>query len=465
VLVAAVVATLGAASVAQASVNSQVPTLSGAVSTGNTYDPRAVFFDVTGAIPLQGVVLTITQLGGAATTTTVNATADGTGIAHNLTPSPQLAAGEYAATAHTVDAGGTASAESAPVTFFVSLAEPVIAAIGGQPAFYRESLNQSVETVTVSGVVAGADVKLYAGSEKTGDTALLGEQTAAGGTVDFQASGLPEGYGVLYATQTVPMNGTPVTSAAGELEIRVTTTAPHVSSEDVADGGTTADSQPSFEATGASPDGWSGGSGAEFVVKQGARTIVTSLPGGTDGGGDAGWQPETPLADGTYTVTALSVDDTGHVNTAAPSNIYTFTVDTSVPACSPNCSQQGGSGDPTPPVASNPPVTTTPPVNPTPPTKTAPPAKLVISGTLTARHPVTVTLTVTKPGPVVLKLIGKVHGKTKVIGTVTVRATRAGSVSYRLTTRFDGHRLSKGAYTLIAKVPVGKTLQTKLNVR
>ena len=111
-----------------------------------------------------------------------------------------------------------------------------------------------------------------------------------------------------------------------------------------------------------------------------------------------------------------------------------------------------------PPPTQQPPTVTPPVSNPSQP-------PLVNSHTLTAHHPVRVTVTAPKSGKVTLTLTGKVHGKTTVIGTVTVNAGKAGQVSYKMTTKFAGHKLAKGAYTLTAKAPGGKTRSAKLNVR
>ena len=91
---------------------------------------------------------------------------------------------------------------------------------------------------------------------------------------------------------------------------------------------------------------------------------------------------------------------------------------------------------------------------------------------MSAGHPVKVGFKVDKPGTVTITLTKKikttvkqkvkikVKGKTtvvtktvnktvtKVVGTVKVQVKKAGQGSYTLTTKFGGHKLPKGDYTV-----------------
>jgi hypothetical protein len=62
-----------------------------------------------------------------------------------------------------------------------------------------------------------------------------------------------------------------------------------------------------------------------------------------------------------------------------------------------------------------------------------------------------------------------VHGKSTVVGTVLVKVTKPGKHSIKLSTRFAGHTLGKGAYTLSLQTGTGKNtskaVTTKLHVR
>ncbi len=333
----------------------------------NVVDAPASFF-IYSAIPSKNVKLNITQLGGSASAI-AQAPADNNGYIYSMAPSSPLAPGEYQATAATIDAQGIASDPSSPQTFYVAPAQPAITAIDGQPVSENATVNDGNPDLSLSGVRAGADVKLFT-LDENGNPVQVGEQTAAtGGSLVVRASGLADGPVSLYATQTIDENGTPVSS-----------------------------------------------------------------DGSTD--------QYTPYA---VAAAKLAIN----VNTAPGSG--------------------GNGGDPTPPANPTPQANPTAPVNPTPPANLKPPVTptrpLVSSGTLTASHPVTVTVTAPKSGKVTLTLTGKVHGKTKVIGTVTVKASKAGQVGYKLTTRFAGHKLAKGAYTLTAKAPGAKPRSARVNVR
>jgi hypothetical protein len=158
-----------------------------------------------------------------------------------------------------------------------------------------------------------------------------------------------------------------------------------------------------------------------------------------------------PMAQGVHTITASVTDPAGNTSTASEQ----LTVDTVAPA-------------PTAPVsAPNPPVTTPVPQAPTapvsapnPPVSTpvpqAPTRVIVSSHTLTVRHPIEVNFTLTNAATVQLKLVETVRGKTKTIGTVTIKEHKAGKHSYKLTDRFAGHKLNKGTYQLTVETTSGK---------
>jgi len=105
------------------------------------------------------------------------------------------------------------------------------------------------------------------------------------------------------------------------------------------------------------------------------------------------------------------------------------------------------------------------------PTPTPPPPKTVSvsSHTLRNGHPVQVDFRLSKPGTVTVKLLRTVNGKTRVVSTVTITFTNAGRHNIKVTTRFAGHKLGKGSYTLSLQSGKGtktsKPFDTKLNVR
>jgi hypothetical protein len=160
--------------------------------------------------------------------------------------------------------------------------------------------------------------------------------------------------------------------------------------------------------------------------------------------------PGVPMGLGVRTVTASVTDPAGNTSTATEQ----LTV-APAPAAAP-----------TPPVPTpTPPISTPKPV----PAPQAPKQVSVSSHTLTAQHPVKVSFTLTKPGTVQLKLVEMVHGKTKVVGTVTIKDRKAGKGSYKLTERFAGHKLGKGSYTLSLQTTSGKrhskTVTQKVSVQ
>ena len=174
----------------------------------NVVDAPASFY-VYNAIPSRGVQLNITQQGGSGSAT-VQATATNDGYAFNISPS--VAPGAYTATATTTDAQGIVSDPSAPQPFYVAPAQPAIAAIDGQPASDNATANDANPNISLSGVLAGADVKLFT-LDADNNPVQVAEQTAAtGGSLDIRASGLADGPVSLYATQTIDENGTPVSS-------------------------------------------------------------------------------------------------------------------------------------------------------------------------------------------------------------------------------------------------------------
>ncbi len=154
-----------------------------------------------------------------------------------------------------------------------------------------------------------------------------------------------------------------------------------------------------------------------------------------------------PIGEGVHTLTASVTDPAGNTSTATEQ----LTVETVAPAPAPVAAPA--------PTSPSPPVTIpTPPVGT--PASTAVPDNAtrvsLSSHTLTAEHPVSLTFTLTKRGTVRLKLVEMVHGKSKAVGTVTIRNHKAGKVRYQLTERFAGHKLDKGNYRLELQTINGK---------
>jgi hypothetical protein len=175
--------------------------------------------------------------------------------------------------------------------------------------------------------------------------------------------------------------------------------------------------------------------------------------------------PGTPMGNGVRTVTASVTDPAGNTSTVTE-QLTVGTIAPVVPAPTAPGPTAPAPTSPASPTTTSP--TTTVPTSPTP-NPQAPEGVSVSSHTLTASDPVKVDFTLAKPGTVDLKLVEMVHGKKKVIGTVTINDDKAGKDNYTLTERFAGHKLGKGSYTLSVETTDGrdhsKALTQKVTVR
>ena len=444
-----------------------VPSISG---SGTFVDASGVSLSASNAIPSEPVHTSFTPLP-SGSAMNVSTGADAFGGASGISPSGPLAPGEYQAAMTTIDSNSIASG-AAIFDFYVAPAQPTfVSPTDG------ENINQSAPTVTVSGVLSGATVALYTVDDQ-GQSVLLDHTTAsADGNVTFTTlSGLADGAESLFAVQTIDENGTQVSSDGGTsantppssaayISVNVDTAAPDASFEYGA-GATTKDTQPFFFADNGPVDRQGDTSGVEFILTGPNRSLNSGLVQ-TDGGGDASWQPTTALPDGTYSISAYSVDDTGHVG-AAQSNSVSFTVNTAAPAPTTSTSTTTSTPAPKTTSTSTTTTTTTTTTAPTPkptPRPQAPGALTLSSHHVSAGHPVRLGFSLSKPGMVTEKLMHNVHGKSKVVGTVLVKVTKAGHHSIVLTTRFAGHKLVKGSYTLSLRAGTGTNVSAALKAK
>ena len=151
----------------------------------------------------------------------------------------------------------------------------------------------------------------------------------------------------------------------------------------------------------------------------------------------------TGLAVGTHTFKVWAIDAAGN---GSPASEYTFTV-----------------------------TAPQPPNQPTTPTKATKPTLATLSKgklsshTLTKKHPVKVSFTISKPSTVTLTLTQKVKGKTKKAAKVSFKVKKAGKASYTLRTKFGKRNLLKGHYTLSLQTTAGthqsKSITQQLTVR
>jgi hypothetical protein len=536
-----------------------------------------VSLGASGAIANHPVHTVFTPHGGSALPTVVQ-TADGSGdIVAGITPQGPLAANDYAVSMTTLDANSVASTPATADIFIAPVQPTITSPTDG------ENINQTTPPVTVSGVLSGATVALYTLDTQSQPVLLAHTTASASGNLTFTnlSPGLTDNApDPLFAVQTVNENGTNVASDGGAgltdpaggpqigtpnqatpTVINVDTAAPVLSSFGLDSGDATiTDNQPDFSTTNGAFNSQTSNSGVEFFLT-GPNGPLNSGFVTTGGGGNSDWTPLSMLPDGSYTITANSIDDTGHVGTA--SNTLSFIVDTTPPTAprivspadgstvstgTPPITVHGDAGtqmciaidigaadeqDPacqtadsdgnatfalttalgngahalladsfdevgnvsetdssftvivpdatpaptttlptaTPPTTTTPPATTTPTTTPTPkppPAPAAPKTLTLSSHTLSAGHPVKFSFSLTKPGMVTVTVIRTVHGKSKVVGTELVKVTKAGKHSVALSTRFAGHTLAKGSYTLSLQAGTGKHLskaiKTKLTV-
>ena len=456
------------------------PQLTNPVPTGGVVDPSDVSFAVTHAIPDEPVTATFSPQPAGAAIDVPGLVADGSGDIADIAD-PQPSPGEYRLALHTVDSSDIPSADATTDEFYVAPTQPAITSLPDLAV-----IDQSTPDVTVSGVLAGATVTLYTvGSDHA--TVELAQATASSAGdltltgADYRA-GLPDGVDAIYAAQTIQENGTAVssdggTNAAAEqatlTDLRVDTAAPELSSPEVADGSTIADSEPSFQVSGGPEDLGADTAGVEFFVTAPDGPVAGSGVIATDGGGHAGWTVRPALPAGSYSITARSVDDTGRLGDAV-SNPIAFTV--APPAATQPTTPGGGTGTSGNQGATTGPAATTgadPATTASTATSTAPPparvkapTKVTVSSrSLSAGHPVRVGFTLATPGPVTVRLTRTVHGRRRVVGTVVLHETRAGRESYRLTSRFDGRRLARGSYTLSVAAGRGTTVSRAVTSR
>ena len=444
-----------------------VPDISG---SGTFVDAGGVSLFGSSAIPNEPVDTTFTPLP-SGSVLAATSEADSSGGTPGISPVGALVPSEYQAAMTTRDSHGIAS-QAATQDFFVAPAQPTISSLTD-----GENINQSSPNVTVSGVLAGATVALYT-VDNNGDSVLLDTATAsaAGNLTLTGMSALADGDDSLYAVQTVNENGTQVSSDGGTSQntppnsaavigINIDTAAPAVSFG-FADAATTDDNQPYLYASNGPVDRPGNTSGVEFFVTGPDGPLNSGLVQ-TDGGGDASWQPTTALPDGTYSVTAFSVDDSGHVGDAQ-SDGASFTVDTATTAApaptTPAATTTAPTPTPTPTLTPTPTPTPAPASKPTPHPQ-APDALTLSSHPVSAGHPVKLGFSLSKPGTVTLKLMHTVHGKSEVVGTVLVKVAKAGKHSIMLTTRFAGHTLDKGSYTLSLQAGSGQDTSTAVKTK
>lgn len=296
-----------------------VPFLQG-VSDGDTYT-AGNDLGVYGAIPGDDVELYVDG------SKVADANADSTGSVQAFALTSPLSTGHHSASVKSVDGQGIESDGSTPVGFYVAPDSPTIQS----PTTTGDSSYLNTQpSIIVSGVNAGATVDLYALNDQ-GDTgpSLASATSVSGGTVTLTPSAtVADGFYHYVVTQTLDEGGTPITSdwmsaPTAQTDVNVVTAAPQLGSA-LGDNPYTNDNQPRF-------DVYVPGVGGDDALAK--VRLVDALTGHTlaEVGQYDSWVPTTPLADGSYSVYAVAIDDLGHVGTAR-STAVNFTVDTVAPS-------------------------------------------------------------------------------------------------------------------------------------
>lgn len=252
----------------------------------------------------------------------LTANADDNGSASfNLTG---LTAGYNTVQAASEDGGGTPASSTA----FHFSTYPIVAGASWTGGF--NFANTAKPTLTLDGVAPDASaINVYA-NDGNGDITQLSD--GADYSYTLGASGTAT---VTFLNDVNPTDGYAFTQVDGPtavesdtssvpyLTINLDSAAPTVQSDFV--GSLTNETQPKFYASSDGND--YGYLGFEYRLTQNGQTVATSPVLTSHTGGE--WQPPT-LADGTYTVTAVTVDAFGELGTTT-STPLTFTVDTTGP--------------------------------------------------------------------------------------------------------------------------------------
>ncbi|MCL2317302.1 MAG: Ig-like domain-containing protein, partial [Actinomycetia bacterium] len=235
------------------------------------------------------------------------ATVDSLGV-WSCTPDAPLTDGDYTLTATQTDDAGNTSPASDPINLTADTTAPDAPVITG-PADNTVTNTSPLITGT------GEDGARVVVTDQDGHEVCTA--TVSGGLWSCQ-SALSEGDYTLTAVQTDPV-GNP-SGASDPVDLTIDMTDPAAPVIDPAlDGLVTKDPSPVISGTGEP--------GATVVVSDGTNTVCTA---DVDSTGAWSCTPDSPLADGPYTLTATQTDPAGNESPASDS--VSLTIDTAVPA-------------------------------------------------------------------------------------------------------------------------------------
>ncbi len=237
--------------------------------------------------------------------------ADGSGN-WTFTPTTPLTDGNYSLTATATDAVGNVSGPGTAFVVTVDTAPPAAPAI-----------SQANGTTLAGTAEAGSTIAIDLNGDGTPDTTVTAD--GSGNWTYTPATPLPEGT-VVSVTAV---------DAAGNSSVPVTATIDSVAPVAPAIASVTDDAAPisgaltSGDSTNDATPTIAGTAEANSTVQifNGTTLLGTAI---ADGSGNWSFTPGSPLADGTYSLTATATDAAG--NTSPASTAFDFTVDTAAPA-------------------------------------------------------------------------------------------------------------------------------------
>ena len=264
-----------------------------------------------------------------------SATADGEGI-WRFTPDTPLQAGGHSLSTIVTDSAGNAGSESGAFPFTVDLTAPPAA---GNLVL---SDDQSGSSVPVTGGATSDTTPVLSGTAAAGSVitildgdTVLGSVAAGGdGTWSFTTPALTQGDHSL--TTTVTSAAGNVSAPSPAISFVVDTQAPDApaglqlnsGSGPIADGGATNDPTPVLSGTAEAS--------STVTLYEDGTVLGTAV---TDNDGNWSVTPDTPLAEGSHTLTTTVTDAAGNVS--APSSAVVVIVDTTAPGTPANLQLSG----------------------------------------------------------------------------------------------------------------------------
>src|SRR5439155_1428427 len=254
----------------------------------------------------------------------VDGVGDSTGSAspYSITASPLLD-GTYAVTARATDTAGNTSAASGSLSVTIDTTAP---AAPSTPDLKASSDSGSFD----SDDITSDSTPSFAGTAENGSSVQLfdgasGNNSGSASPYSITTTTLADGNHSISAKATDLAGNT--SAASGSLTVTIDTAAPAVSAPDLAAGSDTGSSS-TDNITGDSTPSFGGSAHPNSPVDLYAGS---TLVGSSSADGSGNWSiTSSPLADGSYSLTAKATDTAG--NTSIASGSLSVTIDTTAPA-------------------------------------------------------------------------------------------------------------------------------------